>query len=66
MAWWKWQNEPAKCGTCWYYDNGGCKRYPPQRVYTGDTREKKDAVDVTVWPVVRPEQDWCGEHKSAP
>lgn len=50
---------PRTCGSCRYYDTGACRRYPPARVYGGD---KPGELDVTVWPVVRLEQDWCGEY----
>ena len=51
------------CVSCKYQEDGACRRYPPARVYTGDRLKSPDALDVTVWPVVRPAQDWCGEHE---
>ena len=52
------------CGSCRFFSEGACRRYPPARVYTGDISKTPGAMDVTVWPVVRPAQDWCGEHTS--
>lgn len=58
-----WFKEPPKCGTCRHYDQGGCKRFPPGRVIRPPPDGVGTGVDMTYWPVVRPEQDWCGEHK---
>lgn len=58
-----WRQLPAPdCGACRYNVLSACKRYPPYRVYTGDTQKNPDALDVTVWPVVQP-GNWCGEFK---
>lgn len=46
------------CSSCAFLDDGACRRFPPQRALT--TRADQD-VDYTVWPVMRPELDWCGE-----
>lgn len=52
------------CGACRYYAEGACRRYPPTRVYRpNDNGGAGSKYDVTVWPIVRPEIDWCGEHK---
>lgn len=49
--------EPVKCGTCKFFGGGACRRFPPARVHMPPTG------DVTVWPIVRADQDWCGEHE---
>lgn len=48
------------CGSCRFFESGVgmCRRLPPIGVYTG-----RAVIDTTVWPVVRPEQDWCGYHE---
>jgi hypothetical protein len=47
------------CGTCTFNVGGGCRRYPPQRVYAPDPTQ-----DVTVFPVVANANSWwCGEWK---
>lgn len=46
------------CGSCRFYDEGACRRFPPARVYS-----PPQSLDVTVWPVVRAELDWCGERQ---
>lgn len=50
------------CGTCRFFDQSACRRYPPTRVYTGDTAKNPEAVDMIVWVLVKPE-NWCGEHQ---
>ena len=52
----------STCEFCRYQEQGACKRYPPGRVYTGDTSKDATALDVTVWPVVRM-SDWCGDFR---
>ncbi len=51
------------CATCRYFEDGACKRYPPGRVFQPPPDGAGKGLDFTYWPVVRPEQDWCGEHK---
>lgn len=60
MFWSKVRN----CGTCKFYDQGACRRFPPARVYTPSGDKPEVILDVTVWPVVKPE-NWCGEWKRA-
>lgn len=50
------------CGSCRFFTEGACKRFPPVRVYKPPVPEVHGGSDVTVWPLVRPELDWCGEH----
>lgn len=59
------EREPAPqfCGSCRYYENEACRRFPPARVYTGPASTD---LNVTVWPVVRPTIDWCGEYERVP
>ena len=62
---WRQHRAPRLCGTCRYFDDGACKRYPPIRVceswdLTSGVPVAK--VDLTMRPVVRPEQEWCGEY----
>lgn len=46
------------CKSCEFNLEGGCRRYPPARVYTGQ------GLDVTVFPVVANADGWwCGEYK---
>ena len=57
------KEDKGKCGSCRYYEDQACKRYPPDRVYTGPDHHGGKGLDVTVWPIVRPTVDWCGEHE---
>jgi hypothetical protein len=43
----------ATCGTCGYFRDGFCLRYPPQLVFS------QNQIN-TQWPSVAPET-WCGE-----
>lgn len=55
---------PPDCKTCAYHKDGGCRRFPPQRVYTGDRTQDPYAYDVTLFPVVMNADGWwCGEYK---
>lgn len=56
--------EERDCKICMYNVDGGCRRYPPQRVYTGSKLENPQAMDVTVFPVVMNATGWwCGEYR---
>lgn len=44
---------PPTCNSCKFSDGEVCRRYPPARI----------DKETTGWPVIRPQQDWCGEYK---
>lgn len=58
-------SQAMDCKTCQFNKDGGCRRFPPHRVYTGaKTEDNPLAVDVTVFPVVMNADGWwCGEYK---
>jgi hypothetical protein len=48
------------CGTCRYYVDEACHRYPPQAWGTKGTKK----ADEVLWPATEA-FDWCGEFKQA-
>ena len=50
--------ERPTCGTCAYYDHGGCKRHPPVLVPT----PQNDEILYVVRFADMEDDDFCGEH----
>lgn len=53
-----------RCETCRFWDNGNCRRYPPQ--WTGLSRTGEKWSGTVIRPVAgfphAAASDWCGEH----
>ena len=54
----------ASCATCKFKDpdNNQCRISPPKAEVCGYDPELQKPLIVTVFPIIRPESDWCGAH----
>ena len=56
--------EREECGTCEFYRNNCCHRFPPNHSRYYNTHALVHEIDRYDWPRVK-RHDWCGEYKLA-
>jgi hypothetical protein len=57
--------ERPTCGTCPFWEDDICGRFPPMPVWLEPTKEDESGHAFSLFPETDPD-DWCGEHPDFP